>query len=71
MARKSIFISSLVDALRDGQVIGEHVDLVALPLDAAGRWLVMKNPAMLSMGPVGPCSPGIHFGIDDGQRARR
>jgi hypothetical protein len=22
----------------------------------------MMNPAMSSIGPVGPCSPGIHFG---------
>src|ERR1700722_410350 len=23
---------------------------------------VIKKPAMFSIGPVGPCSPGIHFG---------
>ena len=48
-------------ARRNGEMEGVHVDVVALPGNHR-PWAVKIMPAKLSMGPVGPCSPGIHSG---------
>ena len=61
-SRKSNATSSAVRARGDLDVERVHVDVVAPPGDRLRRRRSIFRPARSVIGPVGPCSPGIHFG---------